>query len=211
MARQNDNMKNAEPKRPSVRKRPRRRSDLTAARLRQLLDYSPETGRFHWRESRGGLTAAMEAGTGKNGYRTIHVDGLIHYAHRLAWLYVYGRHPADQIDHINRNRADNRIANLRETSQQENLWNSVRPSASGVKGVRHRGHNWYARITRDGEEIHLGSYDTREEAEAAFQGAAIARQFLFDMARRRSARNRRKLTESAPGAPTGRNIRDSNA
>ena len=87
---------------------------LTAERLRQLLDYSPETGLFYWRVKRGSVAAGTEAGTWHgNGYRKIHIDGVPHLAHRLAWLYVHGEHPTGEIDHRNGNPADNRISKLR--------------------------------------------------------------------------------------------------
>jgi hypothetical protein len=194
MARQGNGMTNPEPKQQPALARPKHTSDLIAERLRQLLRYSPETGRFYWRVSRGGVAAGTEAGSRSqtHGYRVIGIDGAFHLAHRLAWLYVHGRHPGE-IDHINRNPTDNRIANLREISRRENSWNRAARGRSGIKGVRARGRNWLARITGNGKEIHLGS------AKAAFQGAAMARQFLFDMARRREESNR-KLTEPATGS-----------
>src|SRR5262245_52384097 len=70
------------------------RRRLTAKRLRALLHYAPETGLFHWRQRRGNRAAGGEAGHGEGtGYRAIRVDGHSHLAHRLAWLYVHGRHP----------------------------------------------------------------------------------------------------------------------
>ena len=71
---------------------------LTAERLRQLLYYAPETGLFYWRLSQGSVAAGTEAGTWHgNGYRKIHINGVPHLAHRLAWLYVHGEHPTGEI------------------------------------------------------------------------------------------------------------------
>ena len=100
---------------------------VSAERLRQLLDYAPETGRFYWRKQRGSAAAGSEAGTWhSHGYRVINIDGVAYYAHRLAWLYVHGEHPAGEIDHINAIPADDRIANLRQCSRSENARNTRR-------------------------------------------------------------------------------------
>src|SRR5215831_13809722 len=109
---------------------------LTAERLLQLLHYSPETGLFYWRVSKGSVAAGTEAGTWHgNGYRKIYVDRVPYYAHRLAWLHVHGEHPTGEIDHRNRNPADNRIANLRESSHAQNMRDANRRNRrSGFKG-----------------------------------------------------------------------------
>ena len=89
---------------------------LTAERLRELLSYSPETGLFYWRVSKGSVAAGTQAGNpGVRGYIVIRIDGVPHYAHRLAWLHVHGEHPTGEIDHRNNNRADNSISNLRQS------------------------------------------------------------------------------------------------
>ena len=80
----------------------RRQTGLTQERLKEVLDYSPTTGRFRWRVRQGNMSPGCEAGTSScSGYRAIRVDGLQHLAHRLAWLYVHGKHPAGEIDHRN--------------------------------------------------------------------------------------------------------------
>src|SRR5215831_7868700 len=136
-------------------------SELTVERLRQLVHYSPQTGRFYWRVRRGNAAAGFEAGSGdKDGYRRIQIDGERRYAHRLAWLYVHGEHPVGQIDHKNNKPADNRIKNLRDGPPQKNMWHRTSRSKSGIKGVSLRGSKWRARITVNGEEINLGSFAT---------------------------------------------------
>src|SRR5437868_3578208 len=104
---------------------------VTAERLREVLIYAPETGLFYWRGQRGGQGARCEAGTWhSHGYRSIKIDGVAYYAHRLAWLYVHGEHPNREIDHDNGDRGDNRIVNLRQCSHAENLRNVSTQSAS---------------------------------------------------------------------------------
>src|SRR5262245_57168181 len=97
---------------------------LEVTRLRELLKYIPETGDFYWKKPRRGMVQGACAGTLiNNGYIHIVIDGHAFKAHRLAWFYVNGVWPKQQIDHINGKRADNRICNLREAVQRQNSWN----------------------------------------------------------------------------------------
>lgn len=152
-------------------------TELTAERLRELLDYAPEAGIFIWRVSRGKAVAGAKAGTrSSNGYLHIGVDGRAYRAHRLAWLYVTGSWPIDQIDHINLIRTDNHWANLREATRSQNYANR-RPyvtNKSGHKGVSwfKRDGRWRAAIVVNRKCTHLGLFDTREEAHAAYVAAA---------------------------------------
>jgi hypothetical protein len=168
-----------DPPPPTKRGGARDRPPLTAERLRELLDYAPETGLFHWRKARGSTLAGRQAGTrGPYGYRVIGVDGGSYLAHRLAWLHVHGEHPASGIDHANGDRSDNRIANLRPCSQRENSWNTRGRAASGFKGVYRadsREPRWYSMISVNGEIVRLGTFDTKEEAAAAAYDAAARR------------------------------------
>ena len=95
---------------------------MTQEYLKSLLDYNPETGKFIWKVSKNNrVKSGSEAGTiQSSGHRSILIDKKDYLAHRLAWLWYYGRWPEDQIDHINHNPDDNRIENLREVSNQEN-------------------------------------------------------------------------------------------
>jgi hypothetical protein len=147
---------------------------LTRKRLMELLDYAPETGLFYWRETRGSVAAGLEAGTLHiGGYRVIRIGGVAHRAHRLVWLYVYGEHPIEEIDHKNRNPADNRIANLRQCSHAQNARNVVRRrNRSGFKGIYRPRSRWRAEITVNGTRIHLGVYSTPQEAADAYDAAA---------------------------------------
>lgn len=116
--------------------RPQKRADipdyqtpLTPERLRCLLSYDQGTGLFTWLIDRGnGACAGQRAGTvdRNSGYVLVQIDGRQYRAHRLAWLYVHGRWPRPLIDHIDRNRANNRISNLREATSAINNSNTGR-------------------------------------------------------------------------------------
>lgn len=146
-------------------------------RLKQLLDYDPSTGEFRWVVTRGRVKAGQIAGaTDAHGYCVIRVDGVLYKAHRLAWLYARGRWPSGLLDHINRVPGDNRLINLREATQSENMHNASRKSKSGVPGVRWRAERdrWVAQI-RVGYRNHvIGSFLSKDEAVAARRRAEQA-------------------------------------
>ena len=147
---------------------------IDAETLRSLLHYDPDTGVFTWRVSRyGGARAGNIAGNiRKTGYKGIKVYGKLYFAHRLAWLYVYGEWPSNFIDHINCIEGDNRIANLRLANNSQNQANSRKHKIGFPKGVRKRGNKYQARIRVNTVEKHLGYYDTIEQAQAAYCEAA---------------------------------------
>jgi len=138
-------------------------TDLTAERLRELLDYDPETGAFHWLvPPRGSNGSHVEAGwERKDGYRSITVDKSKFLAHRLAWLYMTGACPTDTIDHKDGNPRNNRWANLRAASRSQNMANQ-RTRASNMtqlKGVSFsaRDKRWFGRLVADGQ-LHSSGY-----------------------------------------------------
>lgn len=148
------------------------------ARLRTVIGYNPDTGVFVWRTKRANKRVGDVAGNvGPNGYRTIMVDYQSYYAHHLAWAFVYGVVPAGRyIDHINGQRADNRISNLRLATNSQNLLNRHRlnkNNTSGAIGVsfdRTR-KKWCAYIDKDYKRINLGAFDTKAQAIQARQVA----------------------------------------
>ena len=136
---------------------------LTQKRLRELLHYNPETGVFKWNLLVGRSVVGGTAGSlDKDGYRHIGINKKDYKAHRLAWLYINGYFPENQVDHINRKKDDNRFKNLREVSQTCNNRNMGNPchNTSGVKGiVWHRGtKKWRAQLMVNKKMFHLGLY-----------------------------------------------------
>lgn len=113
---------------------------ITQAYLKSLLDYDPLSGLFTWAVGRKGTRKGAVAGcVGPDGYVIIMVDKKNYPAHRLAFIWMLGEMPANDVDHINRVRADNRWSNLRPATRRENNLNSgVRSNnTSGYKNVSH--------------------------------------------------------------------------
>jgi hypothetical protein len=155
--------------------------DLTAERLRELLNYDPETGVFTWRAARNsnrapeGKIAGWIESPQKYGKqrRSIEVDQRNYKAHRLAWLYMNGEWPKRVVDHINGDSLDNRIANLRDVSQLTNIQNERagrRNSRSGLIGAHWvaRDSTWSSHIKYAGRLLSLGRFETPEAAHAAY-------------------------------------------
>jgi len=136
--------------------------------VRCLFEY--EDGNLYWRSNRGYQPCAgnLAGRITPAGYVSIEVDGVPHQAHRLIWIYHFGATDLF-IDHIDGNRANNRIENLRSCSMTQNAHNRKRckRNKTGVKGVRFRADSgkFEARITLNKKRYVLGSYDDLELAE----------------------------------------------
>ncbi len=149
------------------------RAELTAEKLRELLHYDPETGVFTRKVTTSSVAMKGEvAGNlASTGYLQLMVARTMYNAHRLAWLYVYGEWPKGQIDHIDRDRVNNRISNLRDATPKQNQQNRSKDhnNTSGHVGVRrHKNRpNWYVQIRHNYELIHLGTFEKLEDAVAA--------------------------------------------
>lgn len=148
-------------------------TNLTQERLKALVHYDPDNGFFTWNMKRRRCRPGDMAGCRmKHGYICIRIDDILYTAHRLAWFYMTGQWPADQIDHINGVRHDNRFANLREATNLENTQNCVgtlrRSNKSGYTGVRKDRDKWVAEIKTNYKGKYLGRFDTAEEAYAAY-------------------------------------------
>jgi hypothetical protein len=141
---------------------------------KRLFDY--RDGALYWRVDRGS-NAKAGARAGRmlpTGYRSIHVSGRRYQEHRLVYLIHHGRMPV-QIDHINGDKADNRIENLREADHSQNQVNTAtRRNESGYRGVRFvpKTGRWAARIYVSGAEIRIGTFATAKEASEAYKAKA---------------------------------------
>lgn len=142
---------------------------LTQGKLKSLLNYSPETGLFHWlSEKQNSIQSGDLAGwQDEQGYWRITIDGHDYRAHRLAWLYMHGVMP-DMVDHKNRNRSDNRASNLRQCNASQNAMNrkTQANNKSGVPGViwNKREKKWKAFTKSNGKQISLGTYAEKDDA-----------------------------------------------
>ena len=152
-------------------------NELTAEYLRSVLHYNPETGIFIRKVSTANSVRVGDVAGCQNGegYLQIRLQSRLHQAHRLAWLYMYSNWPEDQLDHVNRIRTDNRIANLREVTNKQNMQNAGKygHNTSGHPGVSwHKQRSkWRAQIKHNQKQIHLGSFASLEEAIAARRAA----------------------------------------
>lgn len=152
---------------------------LTQERLKELLKYNAHTGVFTNRVTRSSRAIKGDvAGCLKpSGYRIITIDGALHRAHRLVFLFIGGKLPKDQTDHINGDRDDNRLSNLRCVSSTENSKNASRShrNISGTIGVRWRKDRckWIATIAINGKATFIGSFNDMESAIAARKKANV--------------------------------------
>lgn len=149
--------------------------DLSQNKLKDLLEYNPETGLFTWLKDRNWKARRGDpAGSVNNyGYIQIGILGWNYLAHRLAILYMTGELPSIDVDHINRVKADNRFCNLRVVNRSVNISNAgpKKSNKLGARGVfRHQG-KYRSRIHVYGKVIDLGMFETIAEASAAYNEA----------------------------------------
>lgn len=149
---------------------------ISQEELQSLMNYNPETGVFT-RKLKNGKVRVLGFNFGA-GYTGIAIYRKPNYAHRLAWVYMYGGIPKDsEIDHINNNKKDNRICNLRLATRSENQGNvKLRLSnTSGYKGVYFNKRNsmWVAQIMRKGKRFNLGNFSSPVEAHKAYVEASV--------------------------------------
>lgn len=147
-------------------------------RLSDVLRYDSDTGEFFWLIQRGNrFPPGTKAGTlQRSGYVVIGYERKYYKAHRLAWLFTHGQWPSRDLDHINRNADDNRIANLRECTASENQANRSdnRNNSTGYRGVTfHKRLGKFQAAIRVGRKlVHLGTFDSASRASAAYEAAA---------------------------------------
>jgi hypothetical protein len=150
--------------------------------LRELLTYDPASGDFRWKarpdnkQFNSHFAGSIAGTTQSMGYRAIRVDGRSYLAHRMAFLYLRGFWPPGNVDHIDRDPANNAFKNLRSGSQSQNRGNSRRPcnNSTGKKGVyfRRDHKDWFAQIHHGGKAIYLGIFASAEGAQRAYLKAA---------------------------------------
>lgn len=148
--------------------------NLTQDEVKKRLNYNPKTGIFTWNEvvvPSPVKVGDIAGGHDKDGYVQIWIRDKVYFAHRLAFLYYHGYLPENDVDHINRNKSDNRIDNLREVSRSCNMQNSrvADRNTSGYKGVSlcKASNKWSAYITVNYKQYSLGKYKSPLEAALA--------------------------------------------
>ena len=147
---------------------------IKADDARKYLDYDPATGVMRWKIwPRTGRPSGREVlTTNAQGYRVVVLMGRQYRVHRVAWLMMYGKWPPELLDHVNGNRTDNRLVNLREATRAENNRNRGMSgnNTSGFKGVTYNKdrNKWQAKIWRNNKAIHLGRYPSAQGAFAAY-------------------------------------------
>ena len=155
-------------------------------RVQELFLYDPITGIFrakysyHNRVSTGSVVGSPN----KRGYLRVSIDRDSWYLHDIAWLLIYGVWPEDQLDHCDTDPANNAINNLRPCNRSRNNANQRlgKRNTSGFKGVSATAFGTYqARLGVDGQTLCFGTYNSPEEAHAAYLGAA--RKYFGDFAR----------------------------
>jgi hypothetical protein len=148
---------------------------LTAKRLREVLHYNPETVIFTRLIATSPNTKIGQTvgHTNRTGYLYAMIDNQTYSVHRLAWLYETGNFPEHNIDHINGDKMDNRISNLRDVTRQINMQNERRArvtNKSGLQGAHFRKerNKWVAQLRVNGKAKRFGSFNTPEEAHEAY-------------------------------------------
>lgn len=152
---------------------PESRESIDLELLRHRLSYNPETGEFHWANPPRGVLKGSKAGVVDrgSGYIKIGFCGRTYPAHRLAWFYMHGCWP-EVIDHVDRDRSNNRISNLRDCDHFGNAWNvpAHAKNSSGVKGVywNKASGKWHAQVMVSKKKYSLGFFKSIQEAKAAY-------------------------------------------
>lgn len=150
---------------------------LTYAQLSRELRYEPATGHLYWLRPLSRRKIDAQAGClNHDGYRKIKMDGCVMQAHRVCWMLHFGRWPIGYLDHINGERDDNRIDNLREVSRCGNVQNRrIVKRGKRLPGVEFKSNQgkFQAHIQVNGKSVWLGTYDTEEAAHQVYLNAIM--------------------------------------
>ena len=165
-----DNVRTAVPSTGKKHKNPVK-GGLTQGEVREHLDYDPETGELRWRKRKKSKRQSLVAGSSRpDGYRVIGINYTQYLSHRLIWLWWYGYFPEHDVDHINRDKTDNRLTNLREVAHVCNIRNCKKrkTNSSGVTGIRWDTtlNKWTSTMMLAGKHKYLGGHDCFTEAVA---------------------------------------------
>lgn len=147
-------------------------STLSAEKVRELFSYDPSTGVLTRNvKTNSNAKAGSVAGTTSSAYITVSIDGKLYPAHRLAWLHTFGVWPAHHIDHIDGDKKNNKLANLRDVTRSTNMQNRKSAQSnnqSGLAGAMKNGSGWMARIRVAGANKYLGTFATAPQAHDAY-------------------------------------------
>jgi len=141
---------------------------ITQSELKHLLHYDPETGLWTWLNppSHNGHLKGKQAGSARlDGYIRIRINGVGYYTHRLAFLYMEGEWPEEEVDHIDRDPSNGKWSNLRHATRSENRFNSaVYNSSTGLRGVHMTPEG---KFSAQASTLKLGHFETAQEAAIA--------------------------------------------
>jgi hypothetical protein len=142
--------------------------------VRFVFWYSAETGLLRWRlkANRNALIGGVAGAPNARGYLTVRFSGSdTQLVHRVVWAHAHGEWPDRDVDHINGDRSDNRLANLRLATRSENnqnMRNAKSYNSTGFLGVSRSNARFIASISVSGKTTHLGAFATAEEAHSAY-------------------------------------------
>ncbi len=158
---------------------------ITAEEVRALLDYDADSGILTWKYrprlvdkakawNRRYSGTAITSLNG-HGYVQLSIHKRKFEAHRIVWLWIHGKLPDGNIDHINGDKTDNRISNLREASVSQNAWNMRKKKESGLRGasIHTQTGRWQSHLCLNGEHVFLGLFGSEAEAHEAYKRASI--------------------------------------